>query len=273
MTIFLSRPGRVSKSPGKRIIVRKKPSRIDRTAGKEGQPKAIGPKKGNRPWRWLFYIPLLWLISTSLVVLTLRAVDPPVWAWRIHRALSPPMAEMPSSRHTWVPLDKIARTMQLSAIAAEDQLFPRHRGFDWRAIAAALDDNEERQRVRGASTITQQTAKNLFLWPARTWLRKGVEAYFTVLLETLWPKHRILEVYLNIVEFGPNLFGVEAASRRFFGKSAGGLTADQAARLAAVLPNPYRFSVESPSGYVIRRSRWIRQQMRQLGEGALVLKD
>lgn len=231
----------------------------------------MSPKKVRRksPWRWLFYIPLFWVIATTLAVLAFRVVDPPIWAWRIHRALSPPMTDMPMSRHQWVKLEDISKAMQLSVIAAEDQLFPQHRGFDWRAIAAALDDNEERDRVRGASTITQQTAKNLFLWPARTWLRKGVEAYFTVLLEALWPKQRILEVYLNIVEFGPNLFGVEAAGRRFYGRSADRLTADQAARLAAVLPNPYRLKADRPSNYVIRRSRWIRQQMRQLGEGVL----
>ena len=235
----------------------------------------MSAKKARRksPWRWLFYIPLFWVIATTLAVLAFRVVDPPIWAWRIHRALSPPMEDMPLSRHQWVPFDKISKAMQLSVIAAEDQLFPQHRGFDWRAIAAAMEDNEERDRVRGASTITQQTAKNLFLWPARTWLRKGVEAYFTVLLEILWPKQRILEVYLNIVEFGPNLYGVEAAGRRFYGRSAGRLTADQAARLAAVLPNPYRLRVDRPSNYVIRRSRWIRQQMRQLGEGVLAFRE
>ncbi|WP_373500740.1 monofunctional biosynthetic peptidoglycan transglycosylase [Desulfococcus sp.] len=232
-----------------------------------------GKPKGRGLWRWLFYLPVLWVISTSLAVLAFRGIDPPLWAWRIHRALAPPLAEMPRTRHQWVPLEKIATAMQLSAIAAEDQLFPRHRGFDWRAIAAAMEDNEERDRVRGASTITQQTAKNLFLWPSRTWLRKGVEAYFTVLLETFWPKQRILEVYLNIVEFGPNLYGVEAAGRHFYGRSAARLNADQAARLAAVLPNPYRYRADRPSDYVIRRGRWIRQQMRQLGEGVLAFRE
>jgi len=239
---------------------------------KRGDAEKPRRKKGRRksPFRWLVYIPLLWLAATTLIVLALRVVDPPVWAWRIHRALSPPIAEMPRSQHRWVPIESISEAMQLSAIAAEDQLFPEHHGFDWRAIAAALDDNEERDRIRGASTITQQTAKNLFLWPARTWLRKAVEAYFTALLEIFWSKRRIIEVYLNIVEFGPNLYGVEAAAQHFYGRSAGGLTADQAARLAAVLPNPYRLKVDRPSTYVIRRSRWIRRQMRQLGDGALV---
>lgn len=229
--------------------------------------------KGGRLRRWLFVLPMLWVVSTVLLVLAFRVVDPPLWAWRVHRALSPPMEEMPRTRHTWVPLERIAAAMQLSAIAAEDQLFPAHRGFDWSAIAAAIEDNEERDRIRGASTITQQTAKNLFLWPARTWLRKGVEAYFTVLLEALWPKQRILEVYLNIVEFGPNLYGVEAAGRHFYGRSAARLNTDQAARLAAVLPNPYRYRADRPSDYVVRRSRWIRQQMRQLGEGVLAFRE
>lgn len=256
--------------------MRKTPSRaVSSSARKGGRTRAASPKKKRRksPWRWLFYIPLLWLVATSLVVLAFRVVDPPIWAWRIHRALSPPIAEMPLSRHEWVPLDKIAKTMQLAVIAAEDQLFPKHRGFDWRAITSALEDNGENKRIRGASTITQQTAKNLLLWPARTWVRKGAEAYFTVLLEGLWPKSRILEVYLNIVEFGPNLFGVAAASRHFYGRGATRLTANQAARLAAVLPNPYLYSVNRPSDYVIRRSRWIRKQMRQLGEGVLAFKE
>ena len=253
---------------------RKKPSRAaaPKKSTRRKVPKSRRTWRG-RLWLWLIYIPLLWIIATSLVVLSFRVVDPPIWAWRIHRALVPPIEEMPLSRHEWVPLEEISKAMQLAAIAAEDQLFPTHHGFDWRSIAAAIEDNEESSRVRGASTISQQTAKNLLLWPARTWLRKGVEAYFTVLIEALWPKRRILEVYLNIVEFGPNLFGVEAAGRQFFGRSAARLSATQAARMAAVLPNPYRYRVDHPSNYVNRRTRWIRRQMRQLGEGVLAFRE
>jgi len=260
---------RSCRSSGNRITLRKKPSRIATAPRKP----AVGKSRRKGLRRWPVYLLILWVGVTVLVVLLLRVVDPPVWAWRIHRDLSPPLEEMPLSRHRWVPLDQISKPMQLSAVAAEDQLFAKHRGFDWRAIVAAIEDNEERERIRGASTITQQAAKNLFLWPSRTWLRKGVEAYFTVLLEALWPKRRILEVYLNIVEFGPNLYGVEAAGLCFYGMSAARITADQAARMAAVLPNPYRYHVDRPSDYVLSRSRWIRRQMRQLGESGLAFRN
>lgn len=219
--------------------------------------------------RWMVFLSALWVVSTVLLVGTLRVVDPPIWAWRMYRAVAPPADSMPEVRHEWVDREAIAPVMQLAVIAAEDQNFPRHLGFDWEAIAEALDYNEKSDRTRGASTISQQTAKNLFLWPARSWPRKGVEAYFTLLLEMLWPKTRILEVYLNIVEFGPNLYGVEAASRHFFGKSAAALSVTQASRLAAVLPNPYRYRIQPPSEYVVRRSGWIKRQMRQLGQATL----
>lgn len=150
-------------------------------------------------------------------------------------------------------------------IAAEDQRFPDHYGFDFVEIQQALEDQEEGQALRGASTLTQQTAKNLFLWSGRSWIRKGLEMWFTVLLEVLWPKQRILEVYLNIAEFGQYTFGVESASQRFFNKPAARLTAGEAARLAAVLPNPLRYRVDQPSDYIRKRQRWIERQMRQLG--------
>lgn len=221
--------------------------------------------------RWIGFVVVLWVLSTGAVVLTFRVVDPPIWAWRIHRAVVPPAESMPKVQHDWVGLEAVSPEMQLAVIAAEDQLFPEHHGFDWEAIFAAVDYNRESERIRGGSTITQQTAKNLFLYPARSWIRKGIEAYFTLLLELLWPKTRILEVYLNIVEFGPNIYGVEAAARHFFGRSAMDLSRTQASRFAAVLPNPYKYRVQPPSGYVTRRSAWIRQQMRQLGQATLDL--
>ena len=210
-----------------------------------------------------------WVLSTGVVVWTFRLVDPPIWAWRIHRAVAPPAESMPKVQHDWVRLEAVSPEMQLAVIAAEDQLFPQHHGFDWEAIFAAVDYNRESERIRGGSTITQQTAKNLFLYPARSWIRKGIEAYFALLMEILWPKTRILEVYLNIVEFGPNIYGVEAAARHFFGRSAANLSRTQASRMAAVLPNPYQYRVQPPLGYVTRRSAWIRQQMRQLGPATL----
>jgi len=163
--------------------------------------------------------------------------------------------------------------MQLAVIASEDQRYPLHSGLDIEAIRDALEERERKGRLRGASTITQQTAKNLFLWPGKNLFRKGLEAWFAVWMELLLDKRRILELYLNIVEFGPGIYGVEAASQRYFGKSALKLQDWEASRLAAVLPNPYRFSVSRPSPYILQRGRWIRRQMRQLGAGYLKQLD
>ncbi|WP_300003171.1 monofunctional biosynthetic peptidoglycan transglycosylase [uncultured Cedecea sp.] len=166
----------------------------------------------------------------------------------------------------WVSMDDISPWMGLAVIAAEDQKFPDHWGIDVGAIEKALAYNERNEnRVRGASTISQQTVKNLFLWDGRSWVRKGLEAGLTLVTEAVWSKKRILTVYLNIAEFGEGIFGVEAAARHYFKKSARQLTQAEAALLAAVLPNPIRFKVNAPSGYVIQRQRWILRQMRQLG--------
>lgn len=166
----------------------------------------------------------------------------------------------------WVGMDAISPWMGLAVIAAEDQKFPDHWGFDVSAIEKALAHNERNEnRIRGASTLSQQTAKNLFLWDGRSWLRKGLEAGLTLGIETVWSKKRILTVYLNIAEFGDGVFGVEAASQRYFHKPASQLTMAEAALLAAVLPNPLRFKANAPSGYVRSRQVWILRQMRQLG--------
>ncbi|HSE13465.1 MAG TPA: monofunctional biosynthetic peptidoglycan transglycosylase, partial [Rudaea sp.] len=154
----------------------------------------------------------------------------------------------------------------------EDQLFPEHNGFDFKQIDKALEARERGRRVRGASTISQQVAKNLFLWPGQSWFRKGLEAGITVLIETCWSKQRILEVYLNIAEFGRGTYGVQAASRRFFGKDASRLSRQDAALLAAVLPAPRRFKVEAPSRFVRSRQNWILRQMEALG-GTSYLAD
>ncbi|MBU9857746.1 monofunctional biosynthetic peptidoglycan transglycosylase [Rahnella bonaserana] len=163
----------------------------------------------------------------------------------------------------WVPMSEISSPMALAVMAAEDQKFPEHWGFDVDAIQSVLD--KESGKMRGASTLSQQTAKNLFLWDGRSWVRKGLEAGLTVGIETVWTKRRILTVYLNIVEFGDGVFGVEQASQHFFHKPASRLTASQAALLAAVLPNPHLFKVNAPSAYVLRRQQWILRQMSQLG--------
>lgn len=172
--------------------------------------------------------------------------------------------------YRWTDWEEIAPQAALAVIASEDQKFPYHSGFDVEAIQMALEDAREGGRLRGASTISQQTAKNLFLWPGRSFARKGLEAYLTVLIELCWSKQRIVEVYLNVAEFGGGLFGITAASEHFFGKTPSELTVDEAALLAAVLPNPARLRVEDPSPYVRERQAWIRRHMRQLGGVDLV---
>jgi len=169
------------------------------------------------------------------------------------------------ARKKWVPYEQIAAAAPLATIAGEDQKFPDHYGFDIEQMEKAWSAHNRGKRLRGASTISQQVAKNLFLWSGRSYVRKGLEVWFTLLIETLWSKQRILEVHLNIVEYGSGLYGVEAASRVYFGRPAAKLSWSQAALLAAVLPNPHRFKVNKPSAYVYRRQAWILDQMRGLG--------
>ena len=170
-----------------------------------------------------------------------------------------------SIKYDWVSLDEISPNMQLAVIAAEDQKFPHHWGFDFEAIQKAFKFNEKSRRTRGASTISQQTAKNLVLWHGQSWLRKGLEVPITALMEIFWSKERILEVYLNIAEFGNGIFGVEAASHYYFKKSAKNLTQSEAALLAAVLPNPIIYKVNKPSALVRKKQSWIMRQMNGLG--------
>jgi monofunctional biosynthetic peptidoglycan transglycosylase len=184
------------------------------------------------------------------VALALRWAEPPTSAFMLQSEVQP-------VRYRWVPAAQIPDSMRAAVIAAEDQKFYTHWGFDFIAIAEALEHNEKSRKKRGASTISQQTAKNLFLWPSRSWLRKGLEVTFTLLLEGLWPKERILEVYLNIAEFGPGIYGVEAASQAFFDRPAAEMTPEQTARLAAVLPNPRKWRADRPGPYVQRRVDWI----------------
>lgn len=174
--------------------------------------------------------------------------------------------------HTWANLEQVSLYAPLAVIAAEDQKFFDHGGFDFAAMSKAWQANPHRSRPLGASTISQQVAKNLFLWSGRTFFRKGVEACFTILLEGLWPKRRILEVYLNVAEFGPGVFGVEAASRTYFHKSALKLTAKEAALLAAILPSPLHSDLDHPTSYLFSRARHIERQMKLMG-GSAYLKQ
>lgn len=204
---------------------------------------------------------------TLLPVLLLRWIPPPTSAFMMQQRISNLLDDKPHGgvAYEWVGWNRISPYAGLAVMAAEDQKFPDHMGFDIEAIEKAQKHNQKHRRKRGASTISQQVAKNLFLWPGRSWVRKGVEAYFTLLIETLWPKQRILEVYLNIAELGPDTFGVEAAAQKFWHKPASKLAPREAALLAAVLPNPKRFRANAPSGYVYSRALWIEGQMAQLG--------
>lgn len=217
---------------------------------------------------------LLLVAATLLPVLLLRWIPPPTSAFMLQTRLAPRLRGEPSTpvHYRWIPWHDIAPAMRLAVVAAEDQKFPHHRGFDLESIGDALERPTRRGRIRGASTITQQVARNLFLWPGRSYLRKGLEAYFTLLLEACWPKRRILEVYLNLAEFEAGVHGVAEASRRAFGVRASDLSTGEAARLAAVLPNPRRLSARLPSDYVQERAGWIEAQMAQLG-GSGYLRD
>jgi monofunctional biosynthetic peptidoglycan transglycosylase len=207
------------------------------------------------------------LAVSVLAVAALRWVPVPVTAFMLADRFGSLAAREKGYdfRHDWVPWEEISPHAAMAVIAAEDQKFATHHGFDLESIDKALEEAKRGRRLRGASTISQQVAKNVFLWKGQSWVRKGFEAGFTVLIEALWPKRRILEVYLNSAEFGRGTWGVEAASRRFFGKPAKALRPGEAALLAAVLPNPRRFRVDAPSAYVRERQAWILGQMSQLG--------
>ncbi|MEM8771552.1 MAG: monofunctional biosynthetic peptidoglycan transglycosylase [Pseudomonadota bacterium] len=219
-------------------------------------------------------------IAISGVLLAAASV---IWAG-VYRFAAPPgtllMLERKMSGdviiHPWRPLEDISPHLVAAVIAAEDSRFCQHNGIDFEAIDNALEAAENGKRLRGASTISQQTAKNAFLWNSRSWVRKGAEAWMTVLIETFWPKRRIMEVYLNIAEWGDGLFGAEAAAQQRFGKSASELTEEEAALLAAVLPNPHKWRVDPPGPYVRRRTGALRKRMdivRRDGLASCALKN
>jgi monofunctional biosynthetic peptidoglycan transglycosylase len=217
--------------------------------------------------RALVALVLAWLALSWLMVLVLRFVPPWTSAVMLERHIG---AWVHGERdfhlqQRWVPWGQISPYVPLAMVASEDQKFPYHHGFDFDSIQNAMDAADEGKRLRGASTISQQTAKNLFLWNGRSFVRKGLEAYFTVLIELTWPKQRILEIYANIAELGDGIYGVGAASDAYFRIPPARLSPSQAARLAAVLPNPRLLHADRPSAYVQRRANWIQQQMEHLG--------
>ncbi|MCL1074418.1 monofunctional biosynthetic peptidoglycan transglycosylase [Shewanella dokdonensis] len=222
--------------------------------------------------RWLWRLLCLWLLVSLFSVLLLRFVNPPYWSWRLARAIEPP-GKITQVQQQWQPLSAISRHLQLAVIASEDQRFPEHFGFDFKQIGDAIADARKGDGLRGASTISQQTAKNLFMWPSRSFVRKGLEAWFTLLIELCWDKQRILEVYLNVVEFGPGIYGADAAAHHYFHKPASRLSRYEAALLAAILPNPWHYRIAPPSAYMAERADWISTQMRQLGQITLQKLD
>ena len=209
--------------------------------------------------RYVTAVLVIVMLASIALTLPWRWLDPPTTAFILQDRLQNKV----TIHQRWIPLSETSPALPIAIVAAEDQKFPHHHGFDFQSISKAL--KEDRGRLRGASTISQQLAKNLYLWPGRSLFRKALEAYFTVLIEFTWPKRRILEVYLNVVEFGPGIYGVAAASRSFFGKPPIQITSREAALLAAVLPNPKRMSVPRPSEYVQERATEIEAAVRSLG--------
>jgi len=217
-------------------------------------------------WRAAAAVALFAIAGPALILLPLRWVPPPTSAFMLRHA--------GPVRYRWVPWREISPHVPVAVVAAEDQKFPHHHGFDITSISSALSGEEARRarHLRGASTISQQVAKNLFLWPGRSWVRKGLEAWLTLWIEWLWPKRRTLEIYLNVAEFGPGIFGIGAASAAYFGAPPARLGPAEAARLAAVLPDPRRLHVIDPGPYATERAAQIREQVAMLG-GTAYLRD
>lgn len=222
----------------------------------------------------LLKLVLIFFLLSVLWVLLYRWFSPPATLLMLQRRAEPAKTEKAKTekiRYDFVELEDVAYHVPLALVAAEDQLFTHHNGFDYNALHQAFQKNQKGRRIVGGSTISQQVAKNVFLWHGRSYIRKIVEAYFTVLIELLWSKHRIMEVYLNIAEMGDKVFGIEQAAQKYFKKPAKDLNAYEAAAIAAVLPNPIKFSVTNPSGYIVRKRSKIRKNMKRLG-GKLFIK-
>ena len=217
-------------------------------------------------WR-IFWKTTMWffIISIGLTIIY-RFVPVPITPLMVIRLVEQTFDSEKKVRlyKDWVPMSEISRHAPQAVFAAEDQKFLTHIGFDFEAMEKAWENNKKGKRIKGASTITQQTVKNVFLWPGRSYVRKGLEAYFTVLVELLWSKERIMEVYLNVIEMGDGIYGIEAASQAYYNKSAAKLNRNQAAMIAAVLPNPIRWTPAKPTGYIRGRQSWIMRQMNNL---------
>ncbi len=210
-------------------------------------------------WRKVKRAFIILLAAQFIYIILLRWIDPPVTITQLTNWVSGY-----GLKRDYINFKEMSPNIRLAVMASEDQLFPDHNGFDIKSIKKALETNKKSKRIRGASTISQQVAKNVFLWQGRSWFRKGLEVYFTFMIELFWSKERILEMYLNVAEMGKGIFGVEAAARSYFKKSASKLTRTESARIAACLPNPKKYKAEPVSPYVARRAAWILRQMNNL---------
>ena len=211
-------------------------------------------------WKWTKRIFIFLFFFQFFCILLFKWVDPPITMTQLVS-----WVRGDGLKRDYIDWKKISYNAKLSVIASEDQIFPDHRGFDWKNIKKAMAYNKRKpNRIRGASTISQQVAKNVFLWQGRGWIRKGLEAYFTFMIELIWSKKRILEVYLNVIEMGRGIYGIEAAAQSFFNKPAASLSRIEAASIAACLPNPKNYTVKPLSGYVANRRQWVLQQMNNL---------
>lgn len=227
----------------------------------------MAKKKGisGKIWRIIRWLIILFFGSSILITLIYRFVPPPITPLMVIRVVEQMSSGDPVRlKKDWVRLDQISHNMEQAVVASEDNEFLEHYGFDFDAIKKAQEYNAKHKKTKGASTISQQTAKNVFLWPQRSWFRKGLEVYFTGLIELIWGKRRILEVYLNVIEMGNGLYGTEMAARTYFNKPASKLTKAEAALIAACLPNPRLYHIDRPSPYILKNQRWILMRMNQI---------
>ncbi|MFI5186823.1 MAG: monofunctional biosynthetic peptidoglycan transglycosylase [Chitinophagales bacterium] len=210
-------------------------------------------------WRFVKRIFIILFIAQFVYIILLKWINPPITITQFSSWISGH-----GLQRDYVNRDRISAAAKLAVIASEDQLFPDHNGFDFKSIEKAMKHNQKSKSLHGASTISQQTAKNVFLWQGRSWIRKGLEVYFTFMIEKIWGKKRILEVYMNVAEMGDGIFGIEEASQKYFNKKAANLSRQEASMIAACLPNPKRYTVKPVSNYVLIRSGWVQRQMSNL---------
>jgi monofunctional biosynthetic peptidoglycan transglycosylase len=219
-------------------------------------------------WKYLKRVILFFFLSSIGVTILYRFFNPPITYLMLQRVFEQwSNGKDAKMDKEWKQLGEISPSLPIAVVASEDQLFMEHWGFDFKSIEKAYENNQKKKRrtVRGASTISQQVAKNVFLWPGRSWIRKGLEVYFTLLIEVLWDKPRIMEVYLNVTEMGDGIYGVERASRNYFKRGANKVSRTQAALIAAILPNPRKYSAVRPSAYIKKRQEWILRNMDYIG--------